>query len=208
MFQVARSCKYILGYDFWSYLLICKSDRCLIFDGCCLGMVDYQETYNWEISQTLPEDFLGFSSQNSPWTQDVTMFSLKQWFGNNTIQGTSTYINVHQRTTQCHTVSQVSWKTVKQSCNAVGLGSTKILKHQNGSKNRIKSTKSDQGSKKNGGNVWKKKTCWAGPRTWCAWSAWTSSVASRSSSKKRVVQNSFFFTHKSKKNVKICSLLL
>ena len=157
MFQVARSCKYILGYDFWSYLLICKSDRCLIFDGCCLGMVDYQETYNWEISQTLPEDFLGFSSQNSPWTQDVTMFSLKQWFGNNTIQGTSTYINVHQRTTQCHTVSQVSWKTVKQSCNAVGLGSTKILKHQNGSKNRIKSTKSDQGSKKNGGNVWKKR---------------------------------------------------
>lgn len=132
-------------------------------------------------ARTLPEHKM---LQCLAWSNDLAIIQYK----------------VHQRTSTYHTVSQVSWKTVKQSCNAVGLGSTKILKHQNGSKNRIKSTKSDQGSKKNGGNVWKKKTCWAGPRTWCAWSAWTSSVASRSSSKKRVVQNSsFFFTHKSKK---------
>ena len=69
--------------------------------------------------KTLPEDFLGFSSQNSPWTQDVTMFSLKQWFGNNTIQGTSTYI---KRTSTYHTVSHSVTGELKNSKTVLQCG--------------------------------------------------------------------------------------
>ena len=191
MFQVARSCKYILGYDFWSYLLICKSDRCLIFDGCCLGMVDYQETYNWEISQTLPEDFWVFRARTLPehkmlqclvWSNDLAIIQYKVH------QRTSTYINVPHSVTQCH-----GW--VEKQYNSLAMRWAL-------DRPRSWSIKMDQKSESNPPKFGskKKRHIGAGPRTlrtWCAWSAWTSSVASRSSSKKHVVQNSsFFFTHK------------